>query len=127
MRISYIHACIVTELGNFDMSLTLFHKAKSLFEFAQKEDSTINQTRLSTYLGGVANSLNGLGLDEEAETFYLECFRLSTLDEYNSAYQINICRSYWSRGLLEKASTRLCELIKLRDKRFGECDKHNYL
>lgn len=140
--IHYNHACIASEIGDFDLSLKEFSRAKEFHDKLKAQGyPDPKPIRARAVLGGIANSQNGLGDDSEAEITYGECLALGTPDDIHSAYEVNICRSWWARGLSElkkdsrleaeklfkKAEARLRELIGLREKAYGNNDVVDYM
>lgn len=70
---------IATEIGDFAQSLLYFQQALECFQDATAKgykDSPL--IREETLYGGIANSLNGLGRDLEAEKMYIKCIDLET-------------------------------------------------
>ncbi|KAF1955680.1 TPR-like protein [Byssothecium circinans] len=128
MRLHYTHACITTEIGDFKHSLHHFERAKSCHDqLTAQRHPGLTQMELRNYVGGIANSLNGLGRNNEAEGFYLESLKLGTPDDIDSPYEVNICRCRWAAGRFKEAGDRLCELIELREKTYGKNDTRNYI
>lgn len=140
--IHYNHACIATEIGDFDLSLKEFNLAKEFHDKLKAQGyPDPKPTRASIVLGGIANSQNGLGNDSEADITYRKCLALGTPDDIHSAYEVNICRSWWARGLSElkndsrlqaeelfkKAEARLRKLIDLREAAYGKDDVKDYM
>lgn len=129
MRLHYYHACIATEVGDFKLSLHHFKHAHSCFNKVTSEGCTgPTQRELRNYIGGIANSLNGLGYNNEAEGYYLKSLKLGDPDDIESPYEVNLCRCRWAAGRFEEAGKRLCELIELREKVYKQKnDIRNYL
>lgn len=84
-RTSSMAACdsrqyrIATEIGDFAQSLLYFQQALECFQDATAKgykDSPL--IREETLYGGIANSLNGLGRDLEAEKMCIKCIDLET-------------------------------------------------
>jgi hypothetical protein len=77
MRLHHLHACIGREIGDFQTSLNKSYQALDYLNRlkAAGQDEPSSRTRRN-YLGGIANSLNGLGRDAEAENFYAQALQL---------------------------------------------------
>ena len=126
VELHYTHACIATELPDFTMALKHFEKAK------QHYDEMINSgLALDGYeyvlWGGIANSLNGLGRDEEAEPNYRKALELKPATRKWSSYEVNLARCLFAQGKLDEAKTRLEDFLKRRTEVFGENDTEDYL
>jgi len=123
MRLHHQHACICSEIGDFGVSLTHWKTAKQHYDdLSLAGYPGIKNTDNESYLGGIGNSLNGLGRNKEAISYYLDAFKVVPPDDVDSPYQVNICRTRWADGQLDEAAARLCELIKLREIAKGEKD-----
>ncbi|KAL8833577.1 MAG: hypothetical protein Q9170_004192 [Blastenia crenularia] len=129
MRLHYSHACIGTEVGDFKLSLYHFQHAKSCHEKVTSQGCTgATQTELRNYVGGIANSLNGLGRHHDAEGYYLKSLELGKPNDIESPYEVNICRCRWAAGDFKDAEERLLELIELREKTYKQKDDtKNYI
>ncbi|KAK3209901.1 hypothetical protein GRF29_44g994724 [Pseudopithomyces chartarum] len=127
-RLAYVHGCISTEIGDFQSSLFQFQHAKQCYEKLEQMGSTSLDSKFYTNcIGSSANSLNGLCRDAEAETLYQQFLERGKPDNFTSAYEVNICRCYWSAGKFEKAADRLTKLIQLREGQYGSNDTEDYL
>ncbi|KAF3286803.1 hypothetical protein TWF970_008642 [Orbilia oligospora] len=130
IEIRYQHACISTETAEFEESLEHFELAKESYaKFKELGYVKKNSTRYMTIVGGVANSLNGLHRNEEAEGYYLECIELTPPDDWQP-YNINLCRCLWDTGIPEKlneGANRLNAWIAARADAFGPDDQNDYL
>lgn len=63
-----------------------------------------------------------------AESYYRRCLdNAEVKDDVHSSYEINICRSQWARGANDEASTRLEELIRLREAKYGPEDFEDFV
>lgn len=76
--------------------------------------------------GGIANSLHGLGRNDESEVEYENCLKLKDENEAFSIYEVNLCRCQWSNGKLEGASTGLEDFIRRREEKFGLDDTEDF-
>ncbi|KAM5452137.1 hypothetical protein MaudCBS49596_003491 [Microsporum audouinii] len=131
LDICHNHACITTELGDFSLSLELFQKEQAIYLDAvangfQSPPGSGADWRIS-FLGGIANSYQGLGNQIEAELYYKQCLELGKKNDIHSPYEVNLCRSQWARGALAEASARLEELIALREAEYGLEDTEDFI
>ncbi|KAF3193139.1 hypothetical protein TWF225_010984 [Orbilia oligospora] len=130
IEIRYQHACISTETAEFEESLEHFELAKKSYaKFKELGYVKKNSTRYMTIVGGIANSLNGLHRNEEAEVCYLDCIELTPPGDWQP-YDINICRCLWDTGIPEKlneGADRLNTWIATRAAAFGPDDQKDYL
>jgi tetratricopeptide (TPR) repeat protein len=123
MRLHHWHACIGTEIGDFELSYAQWQAARGHFDHLVGDGHPEATTEdIEAYLGGIANSLNGLGRNTEAINTYREAFKYAPKDDVDSPYEVNICRTQWSNGELDEAAARLTKLIKLREMAKGEKD-----
>ncbi|KAK2741130.1 hypothetical protein FQN57_005731 [Myotisia sp. PD_48] len=122
IQICHTRACIESDIGNFTDSLKYFQLGLDYFNEGKKVGlhGFRRQTEKILY-GGVVNSLNGLGQDEEAESHYLKCIKLKHPDDPDPTYEINLNRCLWSQGpkRYQEASDSLLEIIAERERRFG--------
>jgi hypothetical protein len=125
VELHYAHACIGTEIPDFTMSLDHFQKAQKYY----KEMTSLGfpKTNGHALLGGIANSLNGLGRDEEAEPLFLQAIAQKPAKQKFSAYEVNVSRCMMVQGKLKEASDRLLDFIRRREEAFGPDDKQDYL
>lgn len=133
-ELEYINACIATEIGDFQQSHTSFVGAlEHLDKFTKEERACIvpegysTHLRRESFLGGIANSLNGLGRDIEAQDIYHKCLQYKPPNEVYSLYDINLARSYWAQGKLESAANRLTSFLEWRAALYGKDDTEDYL
>ncbi|KAF2685916.1 TPR-like protein, partial [Lentithecium fluviatile CBS 122367] len=128
MRLHHQHACIYSEIGDFELSLSHWQAAKKHYEELTAAGQTgPTDADIESYLGGIGNSLNGLGRNKEAIANYLEAFKHAPVNDITSPYEVNICRTRWADGQLEEAASRLCELIELRKEAKGEDDTDSFV
>lgn len=127
IQLHYSYACIATEIGDFSLSHAQFELARTLLNDALRVGYGPKPKLEVNILGGIANSLNGLGRNEEAEKYYLDCLKLGKPNNIRSAYEVNICRCRWAAGKFEPAKKRLEELISLREEKYHEDDEVDYL
>ena len=125
------HACIATELGDFETSLEHFKAALNCYNENTGQDvSKFEDMREYTLYGGVANSLDGLGRHYEAETYYRRCLQLAPASEELSVYEINICRAMLHQQTadkLEEASMGLLGYLRRLKARYGSQDARDYM
>lgn len=127
----YVHACFATEIGKFELSLDHFRAGLALLEDAvasgyPRTHKELSSLREHTLWGGIGNSLNGLGKDDEAEVAYMKALELRDPLDLTELYEINLCRSWLFRGLLEKAAERLLLIIQTREAELGPDDTKDY-
>ena len=126
VELYYSHACISTETGDFHKSLLYFQKGLDHHAQLVEQESVEIPYMKTSLVGGIANSLNGLGQDDKAEKEYVKCIGMLQPDE-ESPYRINICRCQWSSGQLEKASKGLEIVLARREDKFKPDDTQDYL
>ena len=124
IEIYYSHACVETETGRFKTSLDYFQRG---YELCQRLASQSTKELEFALLGGIANSLNGLGRNTESEEKYQECLRIKDPNEEFSIYEVNLCRCQWSGGKLDEASRGLEVFLQRRRGVFGEDDTEDFL
>jgi tetratricopeptide (TPR) repeat protein len=115
-------------VADFADSLAYFQKGMKLSErlYTIKPDNNFWFMDMRyALLGGIANSLNGLGRNEEAEVKYGECLKLNTVDEF-AIYEVNLRRCQWAMGKLEEASDGLLDFLRRRAERYGVDDTDSY-
>lgn len=126
VEIHYTHACIATELPDFNMANKHFNKAMEYYNEMIAAGLPLENYEYVLW-GGIANALNGLGRDEEAERIYIKALKLKPASKKWSAYEVNIARCMVAQGKLEEAETRLLDFVKRRAKVFGVDDTEDYL
>lgn len=128
IELKYVHACIATEFGDFETSHAKF--ASALECYKDTVNRGINQSprpRLCTLYGGIGNSLNGLGRQEESEKAFRECLKLNPPNIEFSVYEVNICRCLWSQRKLDDASEGLERFLARRAAKYGPEDTVDYM
>ncbi|KAJ5414876.1 hypothetical protein N7509_000210 [Penicillium cosmopolitanum] len=125
VQLYYARACIETEVGNFSSSLKYFKLGLHWFDEGTRRGITGIPTRLQTeecLYGGIANSLNGLGRQTEAEQVYYKCISLKQPNDTDPVYDVNLNRCLWSQGSsrYDEAAKNLLGIIEQREKDFGQ-------
>ena len=122
------HAAIATEAGDFNMSLEHFQKGLDIFNQALSMGYVhVDDAPHHILLGGIGNSLNGLGRNIEAEKAFLKCLNNKVSRTKFTPHEINICRTLLAQHKLQEAERRLQEVINRRRQKFGPDDAQSYL
>lgn len=109
------------------MSYKHFLMAKDYYDEATKAGISLVKYDEYVLWGGIANSLNGLGRDQEAEIIFQKALNLRPALRKWPAYEINIARCMIAQNKLEEAEKRLLDFIKRRAEEFGIDDTDDYL
>jgi hypothetical protein len=126
IELYYSRACIETEIGHFDASLKYFRRGHEAYQRLGLMNARQPSRMEYALVGGIANSLNGLGRNDESEVEYENCLKLKDENQAFSIYEVNLCRCQWSNGKLDEASTGLENFIRRREEKFGIDDTENF-
>lgn len=125
VEVCYARACIETEKGDFTLSLKYFRDGYDAWQQLDEMGRAKETGMDFPLVGGIANSLNGLGRNEESVLYFNQCLAMSK-DKY-SIYEVNRARCKWHQGDLKGASEDLEDFLERREKEFGVDDTNNFL
>lgn len=125
----YQHACLHTDLGNFNESLTYFERCLELYNAAPESRKSECIMAYVIY-GGIGNSYNGLRRQVQAEEYYKKSLEVMPegIMAFNN-YELSICRALYDQGpqRFAEASSRVEEIIRRREDAYGPDDHEHYL
>ena len=127
IEICYSRTCVETEIGDFQKSLEYFERGSHSVQSLIQMHENCREDMEGALEGGIANSLNGLGRNDEAKLKYAKAIEEERKTVEFTVYEITFCRSLWANGELEDASERLEAWIERRHERFGKDDTEDFM
>jgi tetratricopeptide (TPR) repeat protein len=125
--VHHVHACIATEIGDFEEPLEHFREARRRFdEMASQGLVKELAGRVEGIFTGIANSPHGLGKYAKAEPMYQEALEFADPGDPSSAYDINLGRRLWSMEKYDEASKQFEEFIVRHTPKYGEDNVEDY-